>query len=200
MGIWSTLGKLGAIGAAPFTGGASLSALPAIDAIGAGLGAASQGMASNRGAQFQGQMELDRLLMDRDQQLFGNQLAAAQEGRTSASDALAKLFATGRVLNPGARPQLSPYSVAPRMASDAERQGASALQAEVLARLQGGNPISAPEQRPLNVDPKLLKSGLLERIFGIAGAGATVYGAASRPRIPSRQIAGVPYTPPRSMA
>lgn len=177
MGFWGTLGKIGAGIAAPFTGGASLAAIPAIDAIGAGLGAFSQGQAQNRGAKFQGQMDLEQLLMARDQQGFNNAIAREQEGRAGSSDALRKLFATGHLLNPGARPQLSPYSVAPRQASDAERTGASALQAEVLARLQGGNPIAQFQQRPLSVDPKLLNAGVLERIFGAAAPVLTALGA-----------------------
>ena len=55
MGFWSGLGKvLGVAGAgiaAPFTGGTSLSALPAIlGAGGAALGALGQSAATNRGA------------------------------------------------------------------------------------------------------------------------------------------------------
>lgn len=177
MGFLSLLGKIGAVGAAPFTGGASLAALPAIDAISAGLGGAAQGMASNRGAKFQGQLDLERLLMDRDQQAFNNSIAREQEGRAGSSDAFRKLMASGRVLNPAARPNVSPYAAPPRMASDAERSGASALQAEVLARLQGGNPIGAFQQRPVNIDPKLLNPGILERIFGIASPVLSGYSA-----------------------
>ena len=200
MGFWSTLGKIGSIGAAPFTGGASLAALPAIDAIGAGLGAAAQGMANNRGAKFQGQLDLERLLMQREQNAFNNQVTREQEGRAGQADAFRKLMAAQRVASPAARPNVTPYAAPRRMATDAELSGADALTQQVLARLQGGNPITLPAERQMQVDPKLLNAGVLERIFGIAGAGATVYGAASRPRIPSRQIAGVPYTPPRSIA
>lgn len=171
MGFWSGLGKVlgvaGGIAGAPFTGGASL--IPTIaGAAGAGLGALAQGKAQNRGAEFGGQMDLERLLMDRDQQFFGNQLAREQEGREGSSDAFRKLLASARVLSPGPRPQLSKYSVAPRQVSVAELTGAEALQAEVLKRLQGGNPIAMPTMRPSQVDPRLLKPGLFERIAGYA--------------------------------
>jgi hypothetical protein len=51
-GILKGIGKIGAVAASPFTAGASLAAIPAIDAIGAGLGAASEAQASNRSEQI----------------------------------------------------------------------------------------------------------------------------------------------------
>jgi hypothetical protein len=46
--------------------------------------------------------------------------------------------------------------------------------------LQGGNPIAAPTQRPMSVDPKLLKSGWLEKLLGYGGAAASAYGAMNK--------------------
>jgi hypothetical protein len=174
MGFWSKLGKIGlGVGAgagALFTGGASLAALPGIlGAAGAGLGAAAQGSASNRGEKFGGQMDLERLLLEREQQ--GQQLAIGreQEGRAGSSDAWRKLLAAQHTLSPGARPQLAgQYSVAPRMATDDERTGADALTREVMARLQGGNPIPRIAPRPLEVDRNLLNAGGFEKFAGIA--------------------------------
>jgi hypothetical protein len=192
MGFWGGLGKVlgvaGGIAGAPFTGGASL--IPSlIGAGGAALGAISQGKAQNRGAEFGGQMDLEQLLMARDQQQFGNSLAREQEGRAGSSDAWRKLLAAQRVASPGARPQLSPYSMAPRQSTGAELQGADALTQEVLARLQGGNPIAAPVQRPMAVDPELLKAGWLEKLAGYGGAGMSAYGALSRMRPQGRSNA-----------
>lgn len=156
MGFWSTLGKIGSIAApiiaAPFTGGASLTSLPSIlGAAGAGLGAISQGQASNRGEKFGGQMDLERLLMQRE--LTNN---------ASRKDAYRGLLSAQRTINPAARPQLAgKYSIAPRQATGAELEGADALTREVMARLQGG-----PTQS--TVDPKLLDPGLIERILGYA--------------------------------
>lgn len=186
MGFWGTLGKIGgaigAIGAVPFTGGGSLAALgPILGAAGAGLGAISQAQASNRGEKFGGQMDLERLLMERDQQFFNNTLAREQDGRAGQSDAFRKLLAASHVSNPGPRPQLSPYSIAPRQASEAELSGADALTQQVLARLQGGNPIAAPQMRPTSVDPKLLNPGLFERIAGYASPVLGTLGAMQRP-------------------
>jgi hypothetical protein len=185
MGFWGTLGKIGGaiggIAAAPFTGGGSLAALPAIlGAGGAALGAISQGKAQNRGAEFGGQLDLERLLMERDAQFFNQNIAREQEGRAGASDAWRKLLSAQHTISPTPRPNVSPYSAAPRQATGAEMQGADALTQEVLARLTGGNPIAAPTQRPLSVDPKLLKSGWLEKLAGYGGAGLSAYGALSK--------------------
>jgi hypothetical protein len=202
---------LGAAGiAAPFTGGASLSAIPSLlGAGGAGAGAGSQGMASNRGTKFGGQIDLEKLLLERDQNNFlnqsksqndafanqstsqndflKNQISAAQEGRDSGGDAWRRLMSAQHVLSPTPNPNLAgPYTPQSRQRTDAERTGAQGMSAEVLQRLLGGNPISAPNavtaptavQAPnrqitnndsgFRVDPKLLDPGLLEKILGIA--------------------------------
>ena len=182
MGFWGTLGKIaGAVGAgvaAPLTGGASLTALPTIlGAAGAGLGAISSGHASNRGQEFGGQLALQNLLMNRDQQAFNNSISREQEGRASATDAIKKLLGAQRILNPMQRPNVSPYSAPQRQYTDAERTGAQALSDEVMQRLQGGNPIGPFVQSPMQVDPRLLKPGTLERIFGIA---SPILGAAGQ--------------------
>lgn len=169
MGFWSGLGKvLGVAGgalAAPFTGGASL--IPAIaGAAGAGIGAIGQAKAQNRGEQFGGQMDLERLLMQREMM--------NQQGQ---SDAFRKLQAAQRVLNPGPMPQLSPYSVAPRQAGHAERMGADLLTQEVLARLAQGS-------KGINVDTKLLNPGWFEKFSSVASPALGFYGrmAQGQPR------------------
>lgn len=207
MSLKSIFGKLGAIGlgaAAPFTGGASLAGLPAIlGAGGAALGAFSGGQAQNRDAQYSGQMDLAQLLNQREMQrqqleansqndAFSQNLQRSQEGRASGQDAWRKLLSAQHTMTPGAQPQLAgKYNVAPRQATGAETQGADAMTQEVMARLQGGNPIAPVTQRPVNlqydpmstVDPKLMKSGLLEKIIGIGGAGLSAYGALTRPQV-----------------
>lgn len=185
MGWLSALGKIGGIAGgivgAPFTGGASL--LPSIlGAAGAGLGAISQGQAQNRGEQFGGQMDLEKLLLEREQQLQQQQIAREQEGRTSGNDAWKRLLMAQHTIDPGARPQLSPYSVAPRQSTGAELQGADAMTQEVMKRLQGGNPIPAVTQHQSVVDPSLLKSGWLEKLTGYGGAGLSAYANLRRPQ------------------
>lgn len=150
---------------------------PLVQMASKGLGAFAQGQAQNRGAQFGGQLDLEALLMARDAQFQNQQIQREQEGRAGSSDAIRKLIAMQHLTNPGARPQLSPYSVAPRQATGMERQGADALTQEVMARLMGGNPIPQVQQRPLSVDPNLLRSGWLEQIAGIASPALGVLGA-----------------------
>jgi len=167
MSFWGGLGKaLLNIG----TGGIS-------GAIGAGLGGLSQGQAQNRGNKFEGQLALQNLLMQRDQQGFQNSLMREQEGRTGTSDAWRKLLSAQHMLNPAQMPSLSPYALPQRQASDAERTGADALTQQVLARLQGGNPIPSFQQSPMTVDPKLLDPGIFERIAGYASPALSLYGA-----------------------
>jgi hypothetical protein len=174
MGFWSKLGKVGLIAGAgaatAFTGGA------AAPLLGAAIANAAKGSATNRGEKFEGQTTLEQLMLMREQQQQQQQIAREAEGRAGSSDAWRKLISTSRTLQPGARPQLSPYSIAPRQASEAEMQGAGGLQAEVLARLQGGNPIPQVNQHPLAIDPKLLDAGKWEQILGLVGAGLSAYG------------------------
>jgi hypothetical protein len=80
----------------------------------------------------------------------GRMTAARRRVRSSAWESL---LSAQRTLNPGARPQLAgKYAVAPRTATGIERQGADALTPEVMARLQGGNPIAVPTRRAVNLD------------------------------------------------
>jgi hypothetical protein len=161
MGFWSGLGKValgvGGALAAPFTGGASL--IPTIaGAAGAGLGAISQGKAQNRGEKFGGQLDLERALLERE---MGNM--------RSGGDAWRRLQSAQRTISPGARPQLSPYSVAPRQATGAELSGADAMTREVMARLQGG-----PGRA--QIDPSLLDPGWFESLAGYASPALSLYG------------------------
>ncbi len=140
-------------------------------AVGKGLSAASEAKANNRGNKFEGQTDLERLLLLREQQNQAQQIAREQEGRAGTTDAYRKLISAQHLLTPGAQPQLAgKYSVAPRVASPTEMSGADALSQQVLARLQGGNPIAPVTQHPLAVDPNLLNAGKGESIMGWLGA------------------------------
>jgi hypothetical protein len=169
--------------------------------IGSALGGAAGSMANNRGEAFSGQMALANLLQQRDlsnRQLgmqadnayLGNQIAREQEGRTGQQDAWRKLLASQHTLSPTQLPMVSQYQTPQRMPTAAEQTGASALTDQVLARLQGGNPIAPVERSnvasgfdPLSVvDPKLLKSGVLEKILGIGSAvapGLSLFGGSN---------------------
>lgn len=189
MSLGSIFGKIGKGALNIGTGGLSGTLGDIFGAGGAGLGGYASDSAKNRDAQFSGQMDLAKLLNDRemerqrlganaDNDYTSNQIARSQEGRASLQDAWRKLQSAQHVTNPGARPQLAgPYNVAPRQASGAEQQGADAMTQEVMARLQGGNPIAPVDKRSVNlgydpmstVDPKLLKTPGGERLSGILG-------------------------------
>ena len=165
MSFWSGLAKIGAVAGAPFTGGASLSALPLIDVVGAGAGAASQASASNRGTQAQ-------LLMDQDLM----RLRAREDQRTGEGDALKKLAQTGYLQRGGANFKPSTpysYSFAPQGATDAQKQGAATLEQELLRRLQGG-------QMQLADYSKQAKPSFWERLGGVVSAVAPAVSGAVR--------------------
>ena len=146
MGFLDVLKGIGKVGLGFATGGP-------VGAIGAGIGAVSQGMAHNRGGKFGGQLDMERALIERE--LMNNQ---------SRKGAWQGLLSAQHVINPGARPQLSKYSVAPRVAGPAELSGADALTQEVMARLQRGPQVA-------KIDPKLLDPGIMERLLGYGAAG-----------------------------
>jgi len=159
VGFLDVLKGIGKVGLGFATGGP-------VGAIGAGLGAISQGQAHNRGEKFGGQLDMERALIERE--LMNNQ---------SRKGAWQGLLSAQHTINPGPRPQLSRYSVAPRQAGAAELSGADALTREVSARLQRG-----PSQAA--IDPKLLDPGLMERILGYGSAGMGALGIYQQ----SRQI------------
>jgi hypothetical protein len=142
---------------------------------GAGIGAFAHGAAKNREDEFYGGMDLERLLMDRDRETQTMRVQREQEGRAGASDAWRKLLATDYAQRPNAAPALSPYSK-PRRDLSGLRPGADALQAEVMQRLTGGNPIAPIQQRPLSVDPSLLRGGGAERAANILGPILSILG------------------------
>lgn len=203
--IGKILGGVGSVAAAPFTGGTSLAWLPAaLGAGGAALGAIGQSKAQNRDAQLGAQSDMDRQLLLRaqldaqgDRDFFDQGIRREEEGRASGTDAWKKLLMAQRTLSPAQRPNVSPYSAPQRMPTDMERQGADAMSAEVMARLQGGNPIQAPTRRaplpPSMMDPRLMQPGGMEKTLGwlapLLGAGGQIAGA-MRPQVQPRPADG----------
>lgn len=175
--------------------------IPGVSGVGKALQASSQADATNRGTKFEGQLDYAKLLADRDAEnarlkaqadndFVANTIKREQEGRTGREDAWRKLLSAQNVLSPAAMPNVSPYAAAQRQATGAERQGADALTAEVLARLQGGNPMEAITRRDpgLEYDPtkqvdlRLLdpskgekRKGWLGALFGSSADGYTSY-------------------------
>lgn len=178
-----TSGVAGAIGAPTAGSAGGLGSILTADRLrmaGQGLGAIANAKAQNRSEQFAGQSDLARLLLERDAQFQNQSIAREQEGSRSGLDAWRRLLMAQHTLSPGPRPQLSPYSIAPRQATGAEREGATAMSAEVMKRLLGGNPIPVPQRTDLGVDPRLLKPGRMEQILGYAAPIATGAGTILR--------------------
>lgn len=140
--------------------------IPGLGAAGKALQAKSQAAATNRGTKYEGQLDFARLMAERDaynarlkadadNDFVDNTIKRETEGRAGRQDAWRKLLSAGNVLSPAQMPNVSPYASPQRQATDMERQGADALSAEVLARLQGGNPMEAVQRRApgLEYDP-----------------------------------------------
>lgn len=157
--------------------------------IGTGLAAGSQAQANNRGNKFQGQLDFATLLNQRDianaqlaaqadNDFVKNTIAREAEGRAGREDAWRKLQSAQHVTNPGTQPNLSPYAIAPREHTDAEKTAATALSEEVRNRLLTGNPMEAVTRRApgLQFDPTaMVDLGLLdpsksEKVTGWLGA------------------------------
>jgi hypothetical protein len=169
MSIFSILGKLGAVAGAPFTGGASLAALPMIDALGKGASSAAQSMAGNRGTNAE-------LTLDANDQFERELLARELEKRASRNDALRQSI-FGSMLAQYHAPQRpagisgSPFASLGATGMQAADFGA----ADALRRLQAGDTLPALERPDLS---KFMKSSIWEKLLGIGGAAASAYGAA----------------------
>jgi hypothetical protein len=138
-------------------------------------------MAHNRGEKFGGQLDMERALMERE--LMNNQ---------SRKGAWQGLLSAQHTINPGPQPQLAgKYNIAPRQATGAELGGADALTQEVLARL-----LSGPGKA--QIDPKLLNSGIMEKLLGYGSTGAGILGALQRsPGLPTNSAPDMgKVTPP----
>lgn len=179
MGIWSKILKGVAIGAAPFTGGASLAAMPMIDAVSKGLGGASQAAASNRGTKAE-------MMMDQNSDLERELLAREMNSRQARNDAYqgairADMAQTWKpATRPGNIPTISYGGGLSPEGLDAVRTAANQYRGRLgAADLQ--SPSGMPSYRNLAQDKdyqKTQKSGIWEKIAGIASAALPVAGMA----------------------
>lgn len=147
---WSLLGKIGAIGAAPFTGGASLSLLPAIDAIGGIASGAAKGSADQRVAEAPSQIGAYNA------NLQGQML---QDKRA----ALASLLGGGLQDVSIGRPQ---GSTIPQFSLSGGLRPSAMNQQSLLAQL-------SKTVQPLEMP----KAGTMEKVLGGVGLGTQVLGA-----------------------
>lgn len=171
------IAKIGAGIAAPFTGGASLAAIPAIDALGQGAGAASQAAASNRGTKAS-------LLMDQNEDLERQLLAREADKRAAQRQAYAAAMMgeRGQSWTPLARPAGVPGSY--NGLTDASKGVSSELFNQAMARMRAPDmkaQSGMPAYRNLVQDKefkKTLKPGFWEKLGGITSAAAPFVGSA----------------------
>lgn len=191
MGLFSTLGKLGAGIAAPFTGGASLALLPAIDAVGGVLGGGASAAAGGRrdDAMLQAQMnqgnnraQLDAAQFNltapdqRMQQLLRAEFLGKMRNAPSTGDARIDKFSGG-----GLRPEL--------LQGESSMQGADAMKRQALQALLSGSDRVTPQMSTLP------KSGLMEKIGAGAGLLGGVLGALGESGVMRQKPAQMPPAP-----
>jgi len=194
--------------------------VPGLSGAGKALQASSQASASNRGTKFEGQLDFARLMAERDAKnadlkaaadndFVSNTIARETEGRAGRQDAWRKLLSAQNTLSPSQMPNVAgPYAAPQRQPTAMERQGGDALSAEVLARLQGGNPMEAVTRRDPGlefdptamIDPRLLDASKGEKRAGwlgaLLGGGADAYLQQQRGRYPMDERAGQAYGRP----
>ena len=177
--ILGAIGKVGATVAAPFTGGLSTLAIPAIDAIGQVTSGAAKGSANQRLQENQGLLGQQSLALQgaRDQFSGGMQGAQFQQSEQDRQRKAAMLMA----LLQGTKDQsITPGNplIANRMpqVSGGARPSNLTGHADMLMQLLGAGPIQAPTyQTPPQF--KLDKAGLGENILGGVGLGSSILGA-----------------------
>lgn len=185
MGLLSMLGKVGAGIAAPFTGGASLAFLPAIDAIGGALSGAAKGSADQRIAEAPALIgaQNSNLAGARDAfsaGLSGQQFNASEQDRALRRQILASLLGgVGDVsISRPAGSTIPTFGISgglrPSALGNKEALMASMNQPTMTApTYQGPKPLDLPQ------------AGMLEKVLGGVGMGAGILGALGRARKPT---------------
>lgn len=136
----------------------------------------------------------DQLLTDQQKQMADELIARSQEGRASGNDAYKNMLHADYTANRTANYKpamvngktLADYGFGPKASSADAIAGANAFKGEAMNRLQNGNPIPEPAAMPtptavqtaptpFTIDPKLMQSGMFEKIAGIAGTGMSTF-------------------------
>jgi hypothetical protein len=182
MGFWGGLGKIGAVAAAPFTGGMSLAAIPAIDAIGQVAGGAAGGMAQGRQVQDQQNISRDRNAID----LYNSQISNAEKLPQSLTSQAMRADIIKNLQNRQIT-GLPDYIHVPKMTGglqpsllgDQSRQAAGMMGNQAISRLgqfgQQGLP-QAPQMSQVS------KPGFFEKLLGGVGVGGSMLGAMKKPQ------------------
>lgn len=187
MGWLKMLAKGAAVAGAPFTGGATLAAIPAIDAIGAGMSAAADGMAKNRGAKTQLEMDKIGATQTGQRDMVSALLARDQAQQGAVGDSMRRLSSLSYLGDPAHQiqtPGLSTYSKAlpgvPQGMSELA-QNPTMLKSLMERATSQHDPLGGfmPTMPDFSGADKASKAGLLEKILGIGGAVAGAYGGMS---------------------
>lgn len=180
MDFFKPIAKVAAGVAAPFTGGASLAAIPALDALGKASGAAANSMASNRGTKAE-------LMLDQNSSLEKELLAREQEKRDARKSSYRDMMVGNRTMNyqPLQRPEGIRGSYTSTSTTDGARTAGGALYNQALARM-GAPDLSTyaanggmPAYNNLANNPEFQgaqKSGFLEKLLGIGSVAAPIAG------------------------
>jgi hypothetical protein len=176
--FFKTVGKIGAGVAAPFTGGASLAAIPMIDGVSKGLGAGSQAAASNRGTKAEMMMDqnsdLERQLLAREAEKRSAQQGAYRAAMTGAHGTSWKPLARPAGI-PGSYREMDPTSL--DAAKMLNQQGRMRLGADDLNSRDSMS--GMPAYRDLSKDKqfqKTLDPGFWEKLAGVGSAVAPIVG------------------------
>lgn len=182
--------KFGGLAAAPFTGGASAAILPALSAVGGVLGGGAQGAAAGRRSDAAGQAQLNALNnqamvsagqfnlgapSQRASQVARGDILSSMQDAPLLGDARIDKFAGG-----GFRPSAFGAS---------SRQAGEELKRQALMALMSGSDKLTPQMSTL------MKSGMLERLGGVAGLVGGVAGALRESDILKQPVAKM-GTPP----
>lgn len=171
MGFWSSLAKVGAVVAAPFTGGASLAALPLISAAGSALGGMADASAQNRGEadRFNQNQDALRLRMEQEKResqnnAYRNALRGAlAKNMQDASFDRSQLSSSIPVIKLGG-------SARPSAIGGDGREAGNVMNRQAMLELMNPSTPKLSEQK---------QAGFWEKLAGPLSLGMTAYGEAA---------------------
>lgn len=183
MSLLSILGKLGAVGAAPFTGGASLAALPIIDGIGQIGGALGAGAAASKAGRLD--QAGQQALLDGQNNRTG--LDAAKFNMGTGAERLSQVQRGDFAANmkdtaPTGDPRIDKFGgggLRPSTLGPDSHNAANEMKRQALMALMSGSDHFTPTHS------EIPKAGMLEKIGGIAGLAGGLAGAV-RPMLGQR--------------
>lgn len=206
MGWGSILSKIGLGIAAPFTGGASLAAIPAIDGLSSVLGGASKSGAAQNASNDQLRLSAENSKLARDKFAAA---APATRMNTSIRAALGKNIAPSTVNwgGPGSGlkgevPQFS-GGVNGALQGVQGNQNTQDLLSQILqdelSQQKTGGATGGNQDATMSFDPKNIgKTSLLDKILGGGALGTSILGAVMKRG--GGQSTPAPVTPPPSLS